>query len=143
MFPVAVIDTSFFISALFSQYAADETSDALSVISQIVENNGQLYVPQLFWYELGNVLCSAARPIKNGDSARLSSKQVLEVEQIVQDLPIYTDPQPDAETRSRIRDLAMDYELTYYDAAYLELALRKSIPLKTYDERLRKAFESK
>jgi len=36
-------------------------------------------------------------------------------------------------------DLARTYELTNYDAAYLELAIRKRLPLATTDGALRRA----
>jgi predicted nucleic acid-binding protein len=38
--------------------------------------------------------------------------------------------------------LFIDYRLTVYDAAYLELALRLSLPLATLDGDLRKAARS-
>ncbi len=141
MIPAAVIDTSFFMAALFPVYTGDEQTTAMDFIADIVEDNGQLYVPQVFWFEVGNVLCTASREKKNGEPARLSAKQVLEIEQILKDLPIYTEPQPDTEIRSRIREFAMSYSLSYYDAAYLELALRHDLPLKTFDSQLQAAFE--
>ena len=57
----------------------------------------------------------------------------------LQKLPIYTEPQPDAQIRSRIFDLAQEYDLSFYDASYLELARRNGLELKTYDEDLLKA----
>lgn len=36
---------------------------------------------------------------------------------------------------------AMSYSLSYCDAAYLELALRHDLPLKTFDSQLQAAFE--
>ena len=35
--------------------------------------------------------------------------------------------------------LAIRHELTHYDAAYLELALRRNLPLATLDKDLRRA----
>ena len=58
----------------------------------------------------------------------------------LQKLPIYTEPQPDAQIRSRIFDLAQEYNLSFYDASYLELARRNGLELKTYDEELKKAL---
>lgn len=40
-----------------------------------------------------------------------------------------------------VMDLARAYELSAYDAAYLELALRLGLPLATLDVRLRSAAE--
>jgi predicted nucleic acid-binding protein len=38
--------------------------------------------------------------------------------------------------------LARDYRLTAYDAAYLELAIRRNAPLATFDAKLRKAAKA-
>jgi len=38
--------------------------------------------------------------------------------------------------------LAVQHRLTVYDAAYLELALRRGLPLATLDQELRAAAES-
>ncbi len=38
-----------------------------------------------------------------------------------------------------ILSLALRYDLSSYDAAYLELALRKQLPIATQDEALREA----
>lgn len=59
------------------------------------------------------------------------------IEQNIEKLPIYTAPQPNSEERLRIRALSAKENLTYYDAAYLELALRINLPLKTFDKALR------
>ena len=57
-------------------------------------------------------------------------------------LPVYTEPQADGEIRSRIFDLAEEYDLSYYDASYLELARRYNLPLKTYDNGLLRTSSS-
>ena len=38
-------------------------------------------------------------------------------------------------------ELAERYDLTLYDASYLELALRRSLPLATFDKSLKRAAE--
>ena len=48
-------------------------------------------------------------------------------------LPVVTHQQTDYSIQCRIADLARDSELTYYDASYLELALRFEAPLKSFD----------
>lgn len=40
---------------------------------------------------------------------------------------------------SKVRLVAVNYNLTGYDAAYLELAMRKTLPIATLDDELRKA----
>ncbi|MBR0317860.1 MAG: type II toxin-antitoxin system VapC family toxin [Spirochaetia bacterium] len=132
----AVIDASFFLGAFLSEFCSDEEKKARDYISKIIQNNGQIYVPQLFWFEIGNVLTNAVKPKKDGSAGRLSLPQFLTVYQNIRELPIYTDPQPDSETQLRISNLAVQYNLTFYDASYLELAIRTSLPLKTFDRKL-------
>ena len=140
-FPCCVIDTSFFAAFLLGSSCEDEDSSAEELISQIINQNGQLYVPQLFWYEIGNVLLNAAKKNKEGKS-RISIDQKIKIERCLSTLPIYTDLQPDFEIRSRIDSYAKEYNLSYYDASYLELARRYSLPLLTYDSHLKSLFES-
>ena len=139
--PAAVIDTSFMVAAVFSAFSEDENKSAAAFMEDIISRNGQFYVPQIFWFEFGNVLVSASRPGKNGKPARLTADEVLQIESILADYPIYTDPQPDIATRMRIRELAEKNGLSFYDASYYELALRHNLPLKTFDEALEKLID--
>lgn len=138
--PLAVIDTSFMVAAIFSAFAEDENKTAADFLEEIIKQNGQLYVPQIFWYEFSNVLVSSSRPKKNGNAPKLSSDEIIQIETILADYPIYTDPQPDFTTRMRIREIAEKNNLSYYDASYYELALRYNIPLKSFDTQLMAVF---
>lgn len=137
--PAAVIDTSYFISAILADCTSEENFEAQSFILNLIEKNGQIIVPQLFWFEIGNVLLNAVKPKKDGSQSRISKAQLDEILMTIADLPIYTDLQPDSETRTRILSTAIDTNLTYYDATYLELARRKDVPLKTWDKALQTA----
>lgn len=137
--PVAVVDTSYFMSAILSNYTSDESSEAQGFLQDLIEKNGQIIVPQLFWFEIGNVLLNAVKPKKDGSAGRISKVQLDEILMDISALPIYTDLQPDSETRTRILSTALDSNLTYYDATYLELARRKGLPLKTWDKALQAA----
>lgn len=138
-FPCCVIDCSFLAAFLLSDVCSDENNSGTDLVQSIIKNNGQLYVPQLFWYEIGNVLLNASKKNKEG-KARISIDQKLKIENALANLPIYTDMQPDSEIRNRIYSYASEYGLSYYDASYLELARRYSLPLVTYDEKLLKAY---
>jgi len=142
-FPVVVVDTSFFAGAILCDSVDDKSKEAAVFIEKLIGMHGQLVVPQLFWFEIGNVLLNASKIKKDGSPARISTKQLMKIEQLISDLPIYTDLQPDTETRIRIRQMAQEYELTYYDASYLELAERKGIELKTFDKQLLNALNAK
>lgn len=133
-----VFDNSYIASAFLSIYCDDENTEALDFIDNLVSQNGQIYVPQLFWFEFGNVLLNAAKQKKSGEPARISQVQLVEIMQLVSKLPIYTDPQPDSDSMQRIMAYAQEYNLSFYDATYLELSRRYNIPLKTYDKELLK-----
>ena len=137
-FPLYVFDNSYIASAFLSIYCDDENTEALDFVDNLVSQNGQIYVPQLFWFEFGNVLLNAAKQKKSGEPARISQVQLVEIMQLVSKLPIYTDPQPDSDTMQRIMTYAQEYNLSFYDATYLELSRRYNIPLKTCDMELLK-----
>ena len=140
-FPCIAVDTSFMAAYILNGYCSDELSDCITDVEYILNNNGQFYVPQLFWYEIENVLLYKIRRNKKGQMY-LSKSDVMDIIYDLQQLPIYTDLQPDGEIRQRIFDMAEEHNLSYYDASYLELARRFSIPLKTYDSDLLSAYES-
>jgi len=57
-------------------------------------------------------------------------------------LPIHLDPDTNEHAWGATVHLAVQHRLTVYDAAYLELALRRGLPLATLDQELRAAAES-
>ena len=138
-FPCFVCDTSFMAAYLLSGLCDDEFSDCIKDIEYILENNGQIYVPPLFWYEIENVLLYKTRPNKKGFSV-ITKADAMDILYDLEQLPIYTDLQPDSQIKQRIFDLAETYNLSYYDASYLELSRRYNLPLKTYDQELKAAI---
>lgn len=134
-FPGFVADTSFMAAYLLNGLCDDEFSNCINDVHYILENNGQIYVPQLFWSEIYNVLLYKVRKNKP-DQLGITKADAMDIFYDLQKLPIYTEPQSDGEIRSRIFDLAEEYDLSYYDASYLELARRYNLPLKTYDNGL-------
>lgn len=57
-------------------------------------------------------------------------------------LPISLDPEMDRQAWGAIPQVARRHRLTLYDATYLELALRRSLPLATLDGALRAAAKA-
>ncbi|MCR5766490.1 MAG: type II toxin-antitoxin system VapC family toxin [Treponema sp.] len=137
-FPCFVADNSFIVSYILQEEHTEETDRQ---IKELLDNNGQIYVPQLFWYELGNVLLMNSKPDKKTGIQRISKSEINDIMYDLRLLPIYTDPIMDQEIWTRIFTLAEENNLSYYDASYLELAKRYNIPLKTYDEDLKRAYE--
>jgi predicted nucleic acid-binding protein len=54
-------------------------------------------------------------------------------------MPVAIDPETGIQAWSTTLDLSTRYSLTVYDAAYLELAMRRGLPLATLDRVLRAA----
>ena len=57
----------------------------------------------------------------------------------LEDLPIIVD-RPERAAVLQLPTFALKHNLTVYDAAYLELALRMSLPIATQDHALRRAM---
>lgn len=90
-------------------------------------------VPSLWRIEVGNTLLHAVRHGKIPAAKRAEALRYLE------ELDIEIDHETETHAWTRTLDLADRYRLTLYDACYLELALRRHLPLATRDDDLRKA----
>jgi predicted nucleic acid-binding protein len=90
-------------------------------------------VPALFWFEIRNILVVSER---RGRITEALTRQFLRSLVL---LPISVDSGPEEE---RVLRLARLHKLSVYDAAYLELAQRKSIRLASLDEALLRAAKA-
>lgn len=109
--------------------------------SQVVEINLRVaaegaIVPPLWRYELANGLLMAERRKRLDRDRRTALIESFEAFDIVQDDASGT------QVWSATLALADAHRLTVYDAAYLELALRRSLPLATLDADLRRGAEA-
>jgi predicted nucleic acid-binding protein len=91
-----------------------------------------VHVPHLWWYEMGNILR------KSVQRKRQSSDKVLALIPKLQTMNVLTDPAAGSDYVEALLRLANDYTLSVYDAAYLELAARKSATLGTLDGPLKR-----
>lgn len=123
-----VLDCSIAAAWLFEDEAAPATDSLL----QRLRRDGA-FVPNLWRLELGNVLAQAERS-KRTDARRIA----LWLERF-EKLPITVDPETGSRAFREILAFARQEGLTTYDAAYLELAIRKAIPLATLDRALSRA----
>ena len=111
----------------------DETSkEAERFLSRISIRN-ILWVPALWWYETANALLMAQR------RKRLTEAERIRLVELYRRLPIRTDIVLDSDSVSRFHTLAIEYNLSAYDAAYLELAQRRGLGVATVDRPLRLA----
>jgi predicted nucleic acid-binding protein len=111
----------------------DETSEHADHFFRRITSESVLWVPALWWYEIANALIGAQRRkrLTEGDRMRLI--------ELYRMLPIQTDTVLDSDAMVRFHTLAMDYGLSAYDAAYLEVAQRRGLGLATLDQRLHSA----
>ena len=87
-------------------------------------------MPGLWRLELGNVLLQAEK------RGRISAGDVAARLALIAELAISVDPETDGRALRETLALARNERLTLYDAAYLELAVRRRLPLFTLDRDL-------
>lgn len=120
-----VLDASMTIAWLF----ADERDPAAQAVLRRVAAAGAS-VPALWRLEVANVLRNAVRRKRCEDAyAERCLRRLAR-------LPITVDAETDTHAWGATRELANRHDLTVYDAAYLELALRRGLPLASCDAAL-------
>ena len=120
-----VIDSSAALSWCFE----DEASPASDALFERVRDRGAV-VPGLWHLEVANVLLQAER------RGRIATGDVATRLELIAELPITTDDETTPRAWREILALARAEGLTTYDAAYLELAIRRGLPLQTRDRAL-------
>jgi predicted nucleic acid-binding protein len=123
-----VIDASVALAWCFD----DEVTPACEALLDRTAAEGAL-VPSLWHLELGNVLLHAervGRSIRGGIVARFD---------LLARLPITTDRETSGRAWRETLALARSERLTLYDATYLELAVRRGLPLASKDAALNAA----
>lgn len=124
-----VLDASVAIAWCFEEESTPASRELLeSLVSGVAA-----VVPPLWHWEVANALLTAER------RGRIDADTATQFLQLLQRLPIRTDPQSTDRTFVFTQALARQHSLTTYDAAYLELARRLEVPLATRDEDLARA----
>jgi len=115
-------------------FASEATAATDRLLDQLAAG-AKAWVPSLWHLELGNVLLGAQR---HGRMDRAG------IEKFFSSLAVY-DIEVDGETTalswSKTFGLGERFGLTMYDAAYLELALRRGLSLASLDGQLRAAMK--
>ena len=124
-----IVDCSF-TSALFLN--DDAASKVKSFFDQLSAQD-QAWVPALWWHETANTLTIAEK------QKRLTKSDTSRMMALISQLPLTTDESSGPFYLQHLYELASAHQLSAYDAAYLELALRKSGALATFDKQLAKA----
>lgn len=126
-----VIDASLALSWLFE----DEQTPLIMNLLQQVSGTGAV-VPSLWRLEIGNALQIAIKRRRINPAYRDAMIQKLV------HLPIATDPDTNEYAWTTTLHLAEVHQLTVYDASYLELTLRRGLPLATCDADLAAAAKT-
>ncbi len=120
-----VLDASMAIASLF----VEEQTDAVREVVRRIAAQGAV-VPSIWRLEVANALSISVRRGRCDEAHFANSLARLGR------LPIITDDQTDRNAWGQTLKLARERRLTVYDAAYLELAIRRSLPLATGDREL-------
>ena len=127
-----VIDGSTTIGFLLKD---EQSASALKALDAI-ESGIPTFVPAHWCVEVANGLIMAER------RKRASQADITEALSLAFALPVIEDDQTAQWASSATVALARQYGLTIYDAAYLELAMRRGAALATTDQALAKAAKA-
>jgi len=115
---------------------ADEATANTDKILDSLGDGAKAFSPALWRWEVGNALLMAER-----------RKRIIPAESqrhltLLQTLPVELDGDSSREAWNAALLLARKHQLTLYDAAYLELAIRRGSPLASLDTGMRKAADA-
>jgi predicted nucleic acid-binding protein len=130
--PGFVADASVTIGWVHPGQATAETAEMLDAIA----DGATLDVPALWSLEVSNALLVLVRRRKLSEDERQAGLGWL------RGLRVRIDHEAASLGFSRLAELATAHRLSVYDAAYLELAQRRSLPLGCLDGPLRKAAKT-
>jgi len=126
-----VLDSSITIAWAYND---ETTPQVLGVFDRLIANGA--WVPSLWRFEVANVLEMKVRGRRNDAVFRDNALTNLSL------LPISIDQETDRQAWGATLRLAERHRLTLYDAVYLELALRRALPLATLETELRAAAKA-
>lgn len=123
-----VLDASAALAWMFERPDTEEAARADRLLDQL--QSCTVLVPSLWYLEVANILLVAER------RGVAKEAQVTEFINQLSRLPIGSDSTEVAHRQEAIIAIGRRYQLSAYDASYLELALRTSSTLATFDIKL-------
>jgi predicted nucleic acid-binding protein len=126
---IYVFDASF-LNALI---IPDEKDPQLDRMYEKIKDEDERHAPHLIWYETANIFNNLIR------RKRYTYDMVVQFFPRLAAFNLTTDFESGAEYSERLLRLCNDYNISAYDAAYLELAGRRKAVLCTLDEGLKAA----
>lgn len=126
-----VLDNSVSMRWLFEDGSSSDLKYSDMVLNALAD--GGAIVPAVWTLEVTNVIVRAERV------GVLSAEKSDTFLKMLSGLPIDTETVTQKSSVNDILEIARRYKLSAYDASYLELSIRRKIPLATLDTDLRKA----
>ena len=120
-----VLDASVAISWCFPCDPTEDTPYIRWILEALTVHDA--IVPELWAFEVANNIF-----VSHSRRKRINEQQVAEYLELLQALPIQVESQS-LWANVGLEALARRWDMAAYDAAYLELALRKGLPLATTD----------
>ena len=124
-----VFDSSF----IGAMIIPDEWNPGVDEIRAGIGENEEIFIPQLLWYEISNIFRNLIL------RRRFTSDEVIRLFPNLSAIRLTCDHETGAGYSRELLRLCSEYNLSSYDAAYLELAKRRDAVLCTLDENLRAA----
>ena len=124
-----VLDASVTLAWCFPEESTADTEAILDLLA----DGAEAIAPAIWPFEVANALLVGER------RKRVTVALVTSALRHIAELPISVDPVRVDHAFEPVLSFARQQQLTEYDAAYLELAVRESLPLATLDDRLRRA----
>jgi predicted nucleic acid-binding protein len=125
-----VLDGSVTLAWCFEDEATEYTDNVLELLDTTTA-----LAPSIWPLEIANALRTAVR------RGRLSTADGAHFAELLQALPIDVESVSLERALGTVLSLAQTQDLTSHDACYLDLAMRRGLPLATQDARLRDAAE--
>jgi predicted nucleic acid-binding protein len=110
-----------------------QSSEATEHLLNEVASGMPFVVPVLWMFEVANALLALTR------RKRIEPEQCARARRALSHLNPTVDEEGPRAALGKISDLAEKHGLTVYDAAYLELAVRRGLPLASHDAALNRA----
>ena len=122
-----VLDASVAVAWCFEDQSTPYAENVLETLAV-----GEALVPAIWSLELANALVRAER------HRRLTAAKSMAFLNRLRNFAIVLDEEGTGRAFDQVLSLARHHELSAYDAAYLDLAMREGLPLATLDEQLSK-----
>jgi predicted nucleic acid-binding protein len=129
-----VLDNSVVMRWLLKDGSAERLAYADKVLGLLTQDDSQALVPGVWPLEVANVI------VKAQAKRLVSEARAIAFIGLLDDMGISVDTSTAERALKDTLQLARRYQLSSYDASYLELALREGLPLATLDADLQNAM---